>query len=535
MTAPEVGREVVQAAAELRHDRPLPIVLATKTFEMLLDNWLAHAFRASVGNVLVIALDDQLKSRSLPPGCRIVRAPFHGGLSDLWLFRLEIFLALAAQGIDFIHSDLDAVWLADPQPECFADPALDVIFSQGTYHPEQAHGAWGFVLCCGLFALRAGPASVRFLAAVQARARTEGDDQAAANLVLLESGLTWSNDADLYEVQFARRRMVCHHRMLRGRVERLDLSVGLLPQHRFSRLPTSRAGAVVKHPSSPREPAAKIPILRHVGCWLSTSAARAQILIFSYHKSGTTLFDRIMHKLAEHLGLSIRVQYGLVYDIDRDTDIVLLPHSLLGFGLARDYRAVRIVRDPRDIWVSGYLYHCRTLEAWCTNTNFDPRPPINYPRVDFSMQHRPERWKRAWLSRLNGKSYQQNLQERDQVAGLAFELDGYTGCTLAAMQAWRPLPGVLDVKLEDIARDFEGSIRLVLRHLGFSVAESETLVELAASEDVNRMEDTALADNTHIHSRTLSKWRALLSETQVRDFEQRYGNLLLSLGYELSA
>ena len=34
---------------------------------------------------------------------------------------------------------------------------------------------------------------------------------------------------------------------------------------------------------------------------------RPQILVFSYHKSGTTLFDRVMHKLAEHLGLSIRV------------------------------------------------------------------------------------------------------------------------------------------------------------------------------------------------------------------------------------
>src|SRR3974377_2335375 len=99
---------------------------------------------------------------------------------------------------------------------------------------------------------------------------------------------------------------------------------------------------------------------------------RPQILVFSYHKSGTTLFDRVMHKLAEHLGLSIRVQYGMAYDIDRTADIVLLPHSLLGFGLARDYRAVRLLRDPRDIWVSGYLYHRHTNEGWCTSTHDSP-------------------------------------------------------------------------------------------------------------------------------------------------------------------
>ena len=535
MTAPEALHDVLHAAAELRHAGPLSIVFATKTFATLLDNWLAHASRACVGSVMVIALDDHLMNRPAPAGCRIVHAPFRGGLSDLWLFRLEIFRALAAQGIDFVHSDLDAVWLADPRPECFADPTLDVIFSQGTYHPEQAHAAWGFVLCCGFFALRADAASVNFLSAVQTRTRIERDDQAAVNLVLLESGTTWSTTADAYEAQFSGRSMVCHRHLLRGRAEHLGLSIGLLPQHRFSRLPTSEPGTVVRHPPSPREPAGKISVLQQIGCWLTPSTVRPQILVFSYHKSGTTLFDRVMRSVAERFGLSIRVQYGLAHDIDRATDIVLLPHSLLGFGLARDYRAVRIIRDPRDIWVSGYLYHRHTAEAWCTNTNFDPRPPITYPRVDFSMQHRPERWKRTWLSRLKGKSYQQNLLDLDQAEGLAFELDGYTGCTLAAMQTWRQLPGVLDVKLEDIARDFDGTMCTIFRHLGFSADEVEAAVQLAVKEDINRMDDATLAANAHINSRTLSKWRTLLLGRQVCDFEQRYGGLILSLGYELSA
>jgi hypothetical protein len=123
-----------------------------------------------------------------------------------------------------------------------------------------------------------------------------------------------------------------------------------------------------------------------------TESRRPQALVFSYHKSGTTLFDRIMHKVAARLGLTIRVHYGMAYNIDRGADIVLLPHSLLGFELARDYRGVRIIRDPRDIWVSGYLYHRHTAEGWCVSANFDPMPPIAYPRVDFSMLHRPERW-----------------------------------------------------------------------------------------------------------------------------------------------
>jgi hypothetical protein len=74
-----------------------------------------------------------------------------------------------AQAIHLINSDLGAVWLADPRPECFADTALDVVFSQGMYEP--AYVAWGFVLCCGFFALRANTASARFFATVRCAQR----------------------------------------------------------------------------------------------------------------------------------------------------------------------------------------------------------------------------------------------------------------------------------------------------------------------------------------------------------------------------
>jgi hypothetical protein len=258
---------------------------------------------------------------------------------------------------------------------------------------------------------------------------------------------------------------------------------------------------------------------------------RPQILIFTYHKSGTTLFDRIMRTLAARHGLSIRVQYGMAYDIDRNADIVLLPHSLLGFALGRPFSAVRVVRDPRDIWISSYLYHRRTNEGWCVNTNFDPTPPITYPRVDFSMVHRPERWKRRWLAQLGGKSYQQNLLERDMADGLAFELAGYTGSTLAAMQVWRRLPGVLDVKLEDIAANFDGTMADIFRHLNLSGSSYEAAMQIAASEDINRMDDATLAANPHIYSRQLSKWRDVLTEAQIREFVNNYCGLLRDLSY----
>ena len=40
-----------------------------------------------------------------------------------------------------------------------------------------------------------------------------------------------------------------------------------------------------------------------------------------------------------------------------------LPHSLLGPSSSHDLSAVRVVRDPRDVWISSYLYHRRTNEG----------------------------------------------------------------------------------------------------------------------------------------------------------------------------
>jgi hypothetical protein len=261
--------------------------------------------------------------------------------------------------------------------------------------------------------------------------------------------------------------------------------------------------------------------------------ARPQILVFTYHKTGTVLFERIMTAVAAKFGLRLWKRYGLVARIDPQADIALLPHSLVAAGFAaRPFRAVRIVRDPRDIWVSSWLYHQRCREGWCTNADFDPTPPIRYPRVDFSVQHRPEGWKRDYLAGLGGKSYQQNLIDRDLAAGLRFELQHYTGWTLEAMRGWRAGgPEIIDVPLEALAERFDATLLQVFRHLGFAETEAEAAVEMARPFDLARMSDEEIASQPSIHSRRLSKWRELLPPALIAEFEARHRDLIAALGY----
>ena len=257
-----------------------------------------------------------------------------------------------------------------------------------------------------------------------------------------------------------------------------------------------------------------------------------QILVFTYHKTGTVLFEHVMGRVAQRCGLRIVTRYGFVPALEPQPDIVMLAHSMLGSIPQHPFRGVRIVRDPRDIWVSSYLYHRHCREGWCTNV---PRPitgRIGYPQVDFAMAHRSEDWKRAYLQGLDGRSYQQNLLARDAASGLAFELAGYTGVTLDALLAWVPTPGVLTVKLETIAAGFDAALAQIFRHLGFDDDRCCDLVGICAAEDVARMDEAAIAANPHIHGRTLSKWRDVLTEDQVARFERQYGDLIRALGYE---
>jgi hypothetical protein len=258
-----------------------------------------------------------------------------------------------------------------------------------------------------------------------------------------------------------------------------------------------------------------------------------QLICFSYHKSGTSLLLHVMTKIGSRLGLSVANHFGLVEHLAPEPDIVLLPHSILRGPLDRPYRAIRMIRDPRDVWVSGYLYHRRCIEEWCINADLNPTPPILWPRVDHSVAHWPEDWKRRFLEGLNGRSYQANLLECSREEGLDFEFQGYTGWTLATMRDWK-LNGAdaLDIKLEDMMADFDGAMLRIFDHFGFTADQRQAALEEARSEDIRRMDDSAIADRPQITSRTISKWRTMLSAAQIARFEARYADLIETLGYE---
>ena len=264
--------------------------------------------------------------------------------------------------------------------------------------------------------------------------------------------------------------------------------------------------------------------------------SKMQMFFFCYHKVGSVLCAKISQKIAAPFGWHADFALGLVRTVDPSKQIVTFAHSLVGFDLTRiPHRGVRLVRDPRDVWLSGYLYHRHCREGWCINEAFDPTPPIMFPRVPLSQQHRSETWKRDYLAGLNGKSYQRNLLSLDQIEGLIFERDRYADWTISAMMDWQPDPHTIDVRLEDFMGDFEGTLTRILRHFGMRESDIPVALTAAATEDVRRMSDAQIDANPHIHSRSISKWRTMVGQEHIKLFEAQYGGAIEKLGYCVSS
>jgi Nucleotide-diphospho-sugar transferase len=243
---------------------PPTLIFCDRSYTEILANWIEWARTAGGSNLVVFALDGV--TQAFANRCGVVSIPLAriGSQHELWIRRAEIFAATAAEGIDFVHSDADAVWLRSPIEEMFA-LGTDLVFSQGTIWPPDVVDRWGFVVCCGLFCVRASPATAAFFESVVATMATEHDDQSAVNRMLVSDGLIWEVP-ESGDTRFLQGRSFhVFDRPVRGQCG--TLSVSLLPHHRFPRLPEISADTVVAHPLSPKSAEGTAQELRRLGLW----------------------------------------------------------------------------------------------------------------------------------------------------------------------------------------------------------------------------------------------------------------------------
>ena len=272
MGAPADGElaAIVAAARERTAHGGVIIAFADSRYLEVLMNWLVALAAHGIGNYLVVALDEPLYRFLAERGVPVAPTAFGGDLRALWIRRIEVFAALCAAGTDFIHSDVDAVWMRDPRAAYLSDPQTELTISQGTVWPPEVHQRFGFVLCCGLFRLRSTARTQRLLSALASHVLDTGDDQVSLNRLVAARIPTWriARD-DAYYIEGGGKRFLCSRSVIQG-VGTDGLRLALLPHHLFQRVPAlSTEPPYVVHQLTRKDPAAKLQEFAHHGCpWL---------------------------------------------------------------------------------------------------------------------------------------------------------------------------------------------------------------------------------------------------------------------------
>ena len=254
--------------------------------------------------------------------------------------------------------------------------------------------------------------------------------------------------------------------------------------------------------------------------------------ILTHHKVATVLCRKVLMASTERIGWRYNSEMGVANDIASKTDLLHVIHGTATDAfLDSGRRGVRIIRDPRDVIVSGFLYHQRCSELWCINSDFS-KPGYHHPQVPLPLAHMDLETREAFVSRLGGVSYQERILGLEQDDGLVFEMDGFASITIDEMVGWNERENVLTIKMEDMVADFDGSFEKLFKWIGIPDASSPICLEIARGHDMNRMREDQIASNPHISTGKLRKWEEYFSSKVTAAYEERFGDAHLKLGYE---
>ena len=186
-----------------REEGPVTIVFGTAGYRNTVARWIEHARAAGCSHYRIVCLDrgllEALRAAGeaeravdlkelLPDAPRPDFAALRGKdrLKALTPLRVRLFRRLAAAGVDFIHSDADALWLGDPRPWLMRQDRYDLLLSQGTVFPRAHYHRHRFTVCAGFFLCRANARTRAYFERVEALGDTQPSDQVRMNALLLE-------------------------------------------------------------------------------------------------------------------------------------------------------------------------------------------------------------------------------------------------------------------------------------------------------------------------------------------------------------
>lgn len=241
--------------------------------------------------------------------------------------------------------------------------------------------------------------------------------------------------------------------------------------------------------------------------WLNPShKAKEGPLMFvgTHHKAMTTYFVDVMRLHAMGLGIPFDV---VNFENPRPAARMFVSgQSKMDLKAMRPYKGVHVMRDPRDMIVSGYHYHKWTTEAWV---------------------HRKDE---------NGRTYQEKLLEADADAGIYMEINHFIFSYRDMLENWDlDDPDMLEVSFSGLMGDGREQLyHQIFDHLGFEGKEHEYGVRLMRMFEAKKRagkSSSKPSEKSHVRSAKSGQWKGLLQEHHLEYIDRELGTVLEKFGY----
>ena len=227
-----------------------------------------------------------------------------------------------------------------------------------------------------------------------------------------------------------------------------------------------------------------------------------------YHKIGTVWFGRILRDISAEFGLTFKIgsNYEKIrkFQLYRDADIFLDPGSHVKTDKLPSYIGSHMIRDPRDMIVSGYFYHLWTNEEWA-----------NFPMVEYG-----------------GMSYKEYLNSLSKDMGLLEEIKR-VWFWIPHMVNWNyDNPRIFEIKYEDIISHEEAIFRQMFEHYGFKKTSIDRCCRIAEKYSFKNFKKRKSRNKNHLRSGRAGEWKELFKEEHKKLFKKMYPGAVVALGYE---
>jgi hypothetical protein len=237
------------------------------------------------------------------------------------------------------------------------------------------------------------------------------------------------------------------------------------------------------------------------------------IVVCTHHKTGTVWMADVFRAIKKQFKL--KIHSGKQAELPPEADIFLQDHSKVDLQALRDrgrpVRCVHVIRDPRDVVISGCFYHVKTTEKWA-----------NTPKAEFG-----------------GKNYRETISALPtDYDKLVFEMKNTGMKSINDMVNWNYKdPDVFEVRYEDLINDADYKVfRPMMRFLGFEGADLETVLQIVHDHSLfGGAKPTTAKDPVHVRSGESRQWPKTFTPELKAAFKEIHPDALQKLGYEKNA